>query len=208
LVLALLLLAVSLPAALSPTPSFQQYFAMPLSFLFLVFLCLMAMAARSRERLVMGIMLLCLGLTLLVRLPILAGTPAMADVDAWPGVRFHRQATALRRELEEAGIQGRIATLSPLYAVEAGLPIYREFAAGPFLYRVGDLIPPADRGRFAAASPVDVAALFEREPPAAILVGFERALDDALREYAKNNGYRIADGDRDDGDGTLYLRQP
>ena len=40
---------------------------------------------------------------------------------------------------------GKIATLSPLYAIEANLPIYHELATGPFLYRVGDLLRPEQR---------------------------------------------------------------
>jgi hypothetical protein len=98
--------------------------------------------------------------------------------------------------LVESGVdtQRKVATLSPLFAVEARLPIYPELATGPFLYRVGDLIPPEQRKRFVATSPRSVGALLAADPPGAIVVGVEGDLDDPLVEYASAPGYRKVPG--------------
>jgi hypothetical protein len=87
----------------------------------------------------------------------------------------------------------KIATLSPLFVIESNLPIYSELSTGPFLYRVGDLLTPEQRNRFVGTSPKSIGYLFAEDPPAAILIGFEGALDKPLVEYAIIHNYKKID---------------
>jgi hypothetical protein len=90
-------------------------------------------------------------------------------------------------------VQGPIATLSPIFAIEANLPVYPQFSTGPFLFRVGDLLTAEQRKHFVGTSRATVAELLDSDPPAAILAGFEKELDGPLIEYAHVNRYRLAD---------------
>jgi hypothetical protein len=52
-------------------------------------------------------------------------------------------------------------------------------------------------------SPDTIEDLFDREPPRAILVGFEKGLDDPLERYAQSHNYqRVA---KDFNGGILYV---
>ena len=132
----------------------------------------------------------------------------LADRGAWSGVSVQRVAASVRQALEAAGADaaGKVATLSPLYAIEANLPIYPQLATGPFLFRVSDLLTAEQRQRFVAVSPQTLSDLLDADPPAAILVGFEGDLDATLRAYALDHDYRRQDNMA--GGAELYVRPP
>ncbi len=98
----------------------------------------------------------------------------------------------------------RLATLSPVLALEAGIPFYPELATGSFLLRVGDLLASEERARYVATSPSTLAALLDATPPAAILIGDEGDEEIPLRQYAEEHGYRLADITLTNGE--LWLR--
>ena len=173
--------------AFVPRPSFPQYFVPPLPFA-LVLLVLLAGAQASGERaalipLFAGIALLALVIDaprLVERLPMLV-RPA-----SWTGTGVH----AISQQVAAAARGRPVATLSPLYVLDAGGKVYPELAAGPFVYRVADLIPPDHRKHWRLVSPATLAARLDAEPPGAVLVGTEGALDDGLRRYAAARGFR------------------
>src|SRR3546814_2734091 len=72
------------------------------------------------------------------------GIPAFVMPHKWTGVVVHEEA---RAALDQIGgtAAPRVATLWPIHALEGGGTIYPEFAAGPFVYRISDHIPAADR---------------------------------------------------------------
>lgn len=208
-VLALALVLVSIPTAMVPTPLFPQYFAMPVSFLYLLLIFAWRGAGRSRARNIF--------LAVLVLLAALVYAPdalplvrQARDRQQWSGVVTQRVAGDVRAILREHGLDtGQpVGTLAPLYVMEANLPIYPELATGPFLYRVGDLLTPEQRARYAGTSPASIGELFDRNPPAAILVKLESEgkLDTPLIDYATSHGYqRIG---IPNSRGELYLRPP
>ena len=207
--LAMLLFLVAVPTALAPAPSFFQYFALPVSCLFLLLIYAWAphAAADFRWRRVL--------LPMLVLVSVAFSGPGLQrsitrllDPQTWSGVYVHQVAMSIRQALETAGVgpTGKIATLSPVYVIEANLPIYPQLATGPFLFRVGDLLTPAQRQRFVGASPQTVHELLDADPPVAILVGFEGDLDASLRDYAKQHNY--AQQDTMAGGAELYIRPP
>lgn len=207
--LALLFLLVAVPSALAPTPSFFQYFALPVSGLFL--LLIGAWALPGKDAIWWPGHLLLLMLTLASMAVSGAGlhtVTRLADRGAWSGVSVQRVAASVRQALEAAGADaaGKVATLSPLYAIEANLPIYPQLATGPFLFRVSDLLTAEQRQRFVAVSPQTLSDLLDADPPAAILVGFEGDLDATLRAYALDHDYRRQDNMA--GGAELYVRPP
>jgi len=86
------------------------------------------------------------------------------------------------------------------------LPIYPELSTGAFLYRVGDLIPEKKRDGYVGTSPASLHALLDRDPPTAILVGFEADLDASFVSYAEERDCSKVEEDLDGG--TLYLCLP
>ncbi len=209
--LACALVLAGVPAALAPTPSFPQYYAVPVSFLFLLLAHSGAgQDERARWLHTRLLVILVLLATAFVGPGLLRSIADATHRDRWSGLHIHDVSVDIRDALIGHGVDpsGKVATLSPLYAIEANLPIYRELATGPFLYRVGDMLTAEQRRQFVGSSPSTIDELFDEDPPSAILVGYEREkqLDEPLTEYARDHRYRevsvagLADM------GTLYVR--
>lgn len=188
--LALLLALTTTATLFVPTPMVLQHAAMPIPFVLLV-LCsfsfpIVSIAGQRRHTLLLtGVLLVTSGAGVSTLLPML---PRFVQPAQWEGIALHRAA----RELQQIVGEGkRIATLSPLYALEANLTIYPELASGPFLYRVGDLLDEEQRQRNMGTSPGSICGLLRRTPPDAILVGFEDEtyLEKPLHECAIQIGY-------------------
>ncbi|RJF93653.1 hypothetical protein [Sphingomonas cavernae] len=94
--------------------------------------------------------------------------------------------------------RARAATLSPILALEAGLSVYPELAAGPFQYRVADLIPVADRRYYRIVSPGGLGAFLAQDPPVAIITGQEGELDAAFETFARSRSYPVLEVPGDD----------
>jgi len=60
--------------------------------------------------------------------------------ELWIPIRLHKEAENIRAYFDTRSGQGAVLTLSPLYAIESGLPIYKEFITGPFAWRVSHLV--------------------------------------------------------------------
>ncbi len=198
--LSLLLFIVSLVTIFKATPMFIHYFAMPMSFLVLLFVSLYAHQQKSIST---G---LTRGVYIVVAVLIInGGIAALQRINVpWKPIEIHEIAGRIAIEVEQSRYpDAPIATLSPLYALEANLPIYPELATGPFLYRISDLLTPQQRARYTATSQSSLARLFASNPPAAIFVGFEKELDPAFVAYADSAGYHLVDGNF--GDGKLYV---
>lgn len=188
-VLVAALAAMGFVIAFVPSPSFPQYFVPPIPFLLLLLLLLRARTAPidrpAADAVLMALVLVAL-LCAASRLG--PGLPSLARPARWETVSLHRDARALARE---AGFSGgeTAATLSPAMALEAGFTVPHEFAAGQFVYRVGDLIAPADRPYYTTTSPARLVAFLDAAPPPAILVNGDEPLEQALADYARAHGY-------------------
>ena len=193
LVLAFLLFLAAVPTALAPTPSFPQYYAVPVSALFLL------LVYSSAQQTVKSAYWQSAALSILVLIAMayrgsewLAATMSLRYRDNWSGFQVHDVSKKIRNALIDGHLDtgGKVATLSTMFAVEANLPIYDELSSGPFFYRSGDLLTAEQRKRFVITSPRTIGGLLAEEPPSAIIVGHEGRLDDPLLEYAKDNNYR------------------
>lgn len=111
------------------------------------------------------------------------------DPDHWSPTQVRKAASAVRARIPQSFLEMPVATLTPLFVIEAGLPIYPELATGPFTFRIANYLSAAQLKRYRTTSPRDLPALLERVPPSAILVGFEGELDKPFIRYAEDAGY-------------------
>lgn len=183
----------------APSPAFPQYYEPPVPFLILLFILLhrqLGEEARLRARPWLGTAAV---LAFAMMFPkLVTSLPALAHPARWTGMVAHAEGMELRQALARQGERGKIATLQPIVALEGGLPIYRAFGAGPFVYRVADYLPPADRGLYTTTSPRELPAFLDGDPPAAIVTGREAEFDPAFVAYAVSRGYApVGTGDAD-----------
>lgn len=108
----------------------------------------------------------------------------------WMGEEIHKRGQIVRSVVPDDERQRPVAALSPVYALEAGLPIYPELATGQFAYRIGGLLSDEEISRYRTTSARTIAALLDKSPPSAVFVGFATDLDSTLARYAESHGYR------------------
>lgn len=190
LLLLLTIIACGFVVSFVPTPSFPQYFVSPIPFIIVAILVVFA-RLNEAERTQAIPLLLAIGLLALVGSAsrILPGLPNLARPATWSGVKIHREARTLAHHAN-LKLGERVATLSPVLALEAGASIYPEFAAGQFVYRVADYISPADRQFYRTTSERDLPAFLDANPPAAIIVNTDEPIEQAFLTYAQSRGYR------------------
>jgi hypothetical protein len=101
-----------------------------------------------------------------------------------------RQAHWIGDRLRTANATGAVATLSPQVVLDSRYPIDPRFTTGVFIYRSAAQLSAGDLTRLNAVGPQTLAQALDARPPAAIVVGGEGKLDEALRRYAISHGYR------------------
>jgi len=113
----------------------------------------------------------------------------------------------IRGTLTNVGAEGKVATLSPQFVIDSEFPVYKEFAAGPFFFRTGDMLSSQKIKSLNGVSPKTLHLFLDNDPPAAVFIGFEKnrrfPLDGRLKSYAQQRGYVKAEGRF--GPGHLYL---
>lgn len=177
--------------AFAPTPSFPQYFVPPIPLL--IVLMIMLHARLDVRDLAPATPLLAIAalLALAAAAPrLMLDLPKLATPAKWTGMVVHREGQHMRQAMAAAGLHGKVATLSPIIPLEGGLPIYPEFGSGPFVYRVADMIPPADRRWYRTTTPGHLSAFLAANPPDAIMVMDEGTLDAGFKTFATAHGYR------------------
>jgi len=207
--LLILLWGVAAVTAFVPRPMYVQYLSMQAPFGLLLALALVKHLAPFRPRLgrwtFIGVVFVSLwwGLRPLLRHRYLVFRPYLATV-----LRGHRSGGALRAVVERVprSYGTKIATISPIVPLEAGLPIYRELATGPFFFRVGDLLSNERLKRHVGASETGLARLLDADPPRAIFLGLGGKLDAAFELYAREHDYLPLDAFFSGG--VLYVPSP
>ena len=191
-----------------PKPSFPQYFVPPVAFIIVALLVAAGRLNRAERAyarpLLLAVAILAVAGSASRLLPEL---PQLANPAKLTAVRLHRESSDL---LQGAGLRpgDKVATLAPVYALEAGMAIYPELAAGPFVYRVAQYIPASDRKYYRTTSESGLHAFLDADPPAAVLTGDEGPLDRNFETWAVARGYRHVSGPKSkDWEGfRLYLR--
>ena len=210
--LALALVLAGVLICLPVMPSFPQYYMPPLPFAILLIAVLYGRLDSREARTAAPLLTtLALAAVLLGGPRLFADLPALASPERWTPMRVHAVAEDIGSAMRSAGVSGPVATLVPIYALEAGLEIYPELATGPFYYRVGDYLTPEERHAFRVTSPATLATLLAQDPPAAIFTGYEGDLDLPFEHYARANGYEALPatfGEDRYGQGRLLLTSP
>ncbi|MDY6781328.1 MAG: phospholipid carrier-dependent glycosyltransferase [Cyanobacteriota bacterium] len=211
LILSSSLFAIAVVTTLLPTPLWTQYFAFPIPFAILVIICLYIQLNTKGKIIAKRVLIFLTALTLIFGIGnnrLYNRFNTLLAPSKWKVVAVHRTAQNIRKYVkvvQSPDLNPKIATLAPLYAIEGGLEIYNELSAGPFMYRVGDLMSAEKRMKVKGTSIKTIQSLLDRDPPAAILVGFEGDLDSPLIEYAVENKYTKVK-EKFNG-GVLYVRR-
>jgi 4-amino-4-deoxy-L-arabinose transferase-like glycosyltransferase len=175
--------------ALVPTPTFRQYLYAPIPFLVLGVLYGVSSLRTHEKAKIWPLQFFALAAIVCCAYWPSEGrlSPHVVSTRTWYPVQAHETGLELRAIVGK----GKVLTLAPLFPLEAGLDIYPEFASGAFAWRRAHLIPADMRKKLGVVGKMDLDALLENDPPAAILVGYEQesGLEDAFIEYAQSNGY-------------------
>ena len=191
IVLTAVLSSLGLVVAVVPLPAFVYFYAAPFPFMIILVVALLHRIPRpewsGKDGLVLYLVMLVT--TISGASNLYQVLPDFVNSNKWTGIKVHNTSEDIRRSLEPIRQGDLIATLSPLYAIEARLPIYVQFASGPFFYRVGDLLFTQKLEHFQGTSPNRVIEMLERQPPIAVIVGVEGVLDAPLLAYAEEKQF-------------------
>jgi hypothetical protein len=176
-------------------PFWIQYFSFPIPFLVLCIASGYTLVSESRKKLVMILLLLTALISVTTGSRILfSSIRYLLNTNSWTTVKVFKTSTYLRRQIEQFNTKGpgKIATLSPIYALQAGLPIYNEFATSIFYYRVAHLVSPENQSRYGIIGYNRLNKFLSKNPPRAILLerGGLFRLNSQFIQFAKNQNYK------------------
>ncbi len=201
-----LLVVVSIVTAFTPQPLFPQYFAM------LKLSCSRCCSRRVHTAQPQRVMLQHLTLIAAVLLTpsYCRGIPAAprgapSPMTAGPAVRRDGKPAS-------APASPKVRTTWPLPSSPLSpqsMPSSPAWASipkptGSFVLRIGDLLSEEQRFGYRATSPAAIAALFDADLPAAILITDEGAVELPLPDYAQSRGY--VEVDAEGFGGRLYIK--
>jgi MFS family permease len=120
------------------------------------------------------------------------GLRQLAEPSRWGPAVYRAQAAELFGPWTER--RGRVATLEPLFAMQAGLRVAPEFCLGEFAWRCAHLLPREQRERLKILGPVDFEEWAARERPSAVYLDYAkkenvRELNAPLRAWAERAGF-------------------
>lgn len=191
--------------AFIPSPSFVQYFVPPLPFLVLLILVLAGKLPANASRTIGLLCAVATALALVNATPRLGpGLASLLKPSSWSTTGL---GTAVRKAGQDAGLEpgDRVATLSPILALEGGYSIYPEFAAGQFVYRTAPFMTADDRTLYRTTSPAELDSFLDADPPAAILIHLGEPMEADFARYAGARNYRLATGSDTNGAFELYV---
>jgi len=201
--------------AIAPTPLWHQYFFAPMPFLLVGILYGLNYWPDEKGRPTITRLFLLFAVVSVAFGPFVQSRedlPLLFQVNQWFPMTMHQVATEVAHELaataETNPTATNVLTLAPLYAIEAGAPIYPQFVTGPFAWRVSHLLSPTERQKQKIISPSELATLVEQEAPAVILLTNKRndeAAEQPLAQAAQQLGFHprhLSDGS------TLWIKSP
>ena len=188
IVLILLTVPFLLVGAFAPTPSQEQYFC-PLA-PFMVLLTLYGLADLQRGRSLLRVekilFVALLAVTCIAGLPRYRSVVRLAAVDDWVPIQVHRAG------VEVASFSGdsTVVTVAPTYPLEGRVGILESLATGPFVWRVGHLLPRHTRTNLHVMCSEDLSRLPESARPMSVLTGSEASEEHALLRFAQERRMR------------------
>lgn len=197
LILIDVLILAGLAATIAPTPTWRQY-AMPLLPPLFIGLGLVwgDVGDKPSNTPFAAKLALLIAAIIGIGQPVFQLWQGTLGSDASP-LTISKEGAYLAKEARNAGLAGESVSLSPEVVLASGLPLDPTFATGPFAYRTGSMIPPADRRTMKVTSVATIEAYLEQNRPDTIVTGYENfdhvdalGLETPIEAYAKANGYR------------------
>ncbi len=185
----LLLLPFLFLGAWMPTPSYRQYYYSLVPFLFWGVAAQLAhtWTMESSRPLLFAALAATFAVGVFESIPDMRSDHYLASARHWPAFAVHHQGVAITDITGE----GPVLTLCPIYPLEGGAAIYKEFATGPFAWRTAPFVAEEDKDRALIVDADDLIPYLSHAPPRAVLTGFEdQTLEHPLVAYAQSNGYK------------------
>ena len=196
--LELLLLFMVIPfllvGALLATPSWYQYYFVLVPFLLLFSVNVLS---RSSKQTLSSVAILPVVLFASISLvygvsksynPILR---VITKTESIIPIKVNDQSEILRNYVDSKQEKGKVLTLSPIFAVNAKLPIFEEFVTGPFAWRVSHLL--SEEVALSRGLPIrsKIKVFVQQNMPSVILTGKEKIrLERPLISAARELGYK------------------
>ena len=181
----ILLTVAAIPFVFLPNPTGKQYLQPAVPYVLLSCAALFPLAQRIVER---RQMLLFVAMAVAV-LVLQAGRFVVEAVlhlnrSLWTVAEVHDLSVLIARHVKE----GAVATLYPALVLDAGSPIYPQFATGVFFFRSGDHLAPERVLELNGISPRTLPLVLNVKPPAAVFTG-NTAVDVPLLNWAQHHCY-------------------
>lgn len=171
------------------SPAHYQYFSVIVPFAIVTALFSLAaiiqVASHEGKRMILWLFFLCVLLVMSNQAVEFKRITFLLYPNTWRPLIFHN----LGQQIDALAPEGKILTLTPQFAVEAGRSIYPPFAAGPFAWRITPQLNDVERVALGLIGDDELDSYMASDPPAGILVGLENELDAPLIAYARSHGY-------------------
>jgi hypothetical protein len=194
IVFLMLLLPFVYIGCMAPTPSWYQYYFAAVPFLILLSLYTLSNFRSSAFSEAAGLLFLVAAIIAFIYgSPLTSGSMVHGLVrpESWTPIRLHREAENIRAYIDSRSGEGAILTLFPLYAIESGLTVYKEFATGRFAWRVSHLLSEEEAANRGLPLQSRIKSFLEEKRPRAILTGKEKEqLEAPIIRGAQQLGYQ------------------
>jgi hypothetical protein len=179
------LMVAAVPFVFLPYPASKPYLLPAVPYVLLSCAALYPLAQRILDRR-QALLFIAIAVVLLVGQ---AGRFAVEAVhhlnrSLWTAAEVHDLSVLIARHVKE----GAVATLYPMLVLDAGTPIYPQFATGIFFFRSGDHLAPQRVLELNGISPRTLPLVLGVKPPAAVFIG-NTPLDRPLLNWARQNCY-------------------
>ncbi len=185
------LVLVTVPVPFIATPIWDHYFGLPVPFAILLIGALYKTLSVEYRK-ITAVLLVCL-----FPVVFLYGGPVLFEridrlfaVEEWEGVKIHTLSHDIKQAIGPLDEGDKVATLNPVFLLDAEIPFHKEFSSGVFLYQIGDMIDARQRERYVTTSPGILHEFFLVDPPKALLIVRLQAHDYPFFEYAEIENYR------------------
>jgi hypothetical protein len=178
-----------LVGALVPSPTWLQYFYAPSALLTVALVWGAAYLVRDGADAwaLVGLA----GTAVVTVISILSVAPRYANlVGSADNVPAAVESMAAEIRALAGGEGDTVATLAPVYALQAGMEIYPELESGPFALRVAPFVEGDDAMQPGVLAGGGVKALLRERPPDALLTGAEGDIEAPLVQFGTEHGYR------------------
>jgi hypothetical protein len=178
-----------LVAGFVPSPMYRQYAYAATPFMLLgVVRCLSSVQDLAQRITLQQVLAGCLLVTFGFGVVEYDGITRLPFIHRWIPVQVHETGVALASHIKS----GQVLTLEPIYPLEGGEPIYKEFATGRFGVRAAEYLTESQEDQLKMPDSQDIDEMFsaKRPPTAVLIVGTNETLDQEFIRDVQTHGYK------------------